>query len=893
MKRLFLPLLLLCMTVAANAQTLVKGDMNDDGDVTVSDVAKVVNVVTGKDAMETLSVAPYAVDNSYVVGTWYKSDGTSMTFNEDGTTDLGTDYTYKFRPYQGTLMVYDASGTPVNTLLVREAESTYLLIYDSTTGSYTYYTHSASMVALLTMNHTSLTINSNATAQLSVIVTPSDALNTDVTWTSSDESVATVDETGLVSAIEGGTCTITATSTDGSDITATCELTVIQMVIRISLNESSIMLTTASNPTAQLTASVRPTTAANTVVAWSSSDESVATVDETGLVTAVGEGTCTITCAATDESGVSTTCEVTVSEDVSGNVNGEEYVDLGLPSGTLWATKNVGASSVEDYGNYYAWGETTTKSEYSWSTYAYGSSSTSLTKYSTYAVFGCDDELTELETSDDAAVQVMGSAWRMPTRTQAAELLSSCTWTAATQNSVAGYLATGPNGNSIFLPASGYKYNSTTNGTGSYAQLWTTTLWNEDELTYSGGSSTPKYGCWEAYDLHYQSSDYTSYTDYGTYVKDRYYGLPVRAVRATATDLTLSETSLELSGNVTHQLTATITPADAYNSGFLWTTSNECVASVDDGLITVTGIGTCIITCTTANGSVSATCSVTVSIPVTSITLNNSEVEMSLGETSQLTATVEPSNANTSVTWSSQDETVATVSSTGLVTAVGIGVCAITCTAADGSGVSASCDFTVTSSYVDLGLSSGTLWATCNVGALKPSGLGDYFAWGETTPGKTDYSWETYDHCYGTETSLCKYCTESSYGVNGYTDGDTELEVADDAAYVNWGSHWRTPTQAQWEELVSECEWDMTQVDGVDGYLVSSTNGNSIFLPAAGSYSGTTLDNSPWYLNYWSRTLNNSTPSRAYCLYAGSQDDYEVVYISRYYGISVRPVYVP
>ena len=102
--------------------------------------------------------------------------------------------------------------------------------------------------------------------------------------------------------------------------------------------------------------------------------------------------------------------------------------------------------------------------------------------------------------------------------------------------------------------------------------------------------------------------------------------------------------------------------------------------------------------------------------------------------------------------------------------------------------------------WVDLGLPSGTLWAACNVGATTPEGFGDYFAWGETTQ-KTTYDWNTYKYCMGNYNTLTKYCSDSSYGYNGFTDTLTMLQVMDDAATVNWGNDWRTPTYDEWIEL--------------------------------------------------------------------------------------------
>lgn len=102
--------------------------------------------------------------------------------------------------------------------------------------------------------------------------------------------------------------------------------------------------------------------------------------------------------------------------------------------------------------------------------------------------------------------------------------------------------------------------------------------------------------------------------------------------------------------------------------------------------------------------------------------------------------------------------------------------------------------------YVDLGLPSGTLWATCNVGASNPWDEGDYFAWGETKP-KSNYSRSTYKYANGDSNGLTKYCKDPDYGYNGYTDSRTTLELSDDAATANWGSSWCMPTQAQFQEL--------------------------------------------------------------------------------------------
>ena len=181
-----------------------------------------------------------------------------------------------------------------------------------------------------------------------------------------------------------------------------------------------------------------------------------------------------------------------------------EYVDLGLS--VKWATCNVGASSPEAYGNYYAWGETTTKSNYSDSNCStYGLS------YSQLQSQGYIDSEGNLTAQYDAAAANWGGDWRMPTKTEMQELINNCTWTWTTQNGVNGYNVEGPNGNSIFLPAAGYRYGSSLINAGSYGCYW---------------SSTP-YGShgYDAYFLYF-SSDYLRYM-YNYY---RFYGQSVRPV---------------------------------------------------------------------------------------------------------------------------------------------------------------------------------------------------------------------------------------------------------------------------------------------------------------------------------------------------------------------------
>lgn len=191
--------------------------------------------------------------------------------------------------------------------------------------------------------------------------------------------------------------------------------------------------------------------------------------------------------------------------------------------------------------------------------------------------------------------------------------------------------------------------------------------------------------------------------------------------------------------------------------------------------------------------------------------------------------------------------------------------------------------------YVNLGLPSGLLWATCNVGADNPEDYGGYFAWGETTT-KTTYSWNTYKWCNGSNTSLTKYNTKSSYGT---VDNKTVLDLEDDAAHVNWGGSWRMPTDDEWTELRNNCTWTWTSQGGHNGDKVTSkSNGNSIFLPAAGYRWDLDLNYAGENGDYLSSSLNADYPFRplnAY-FYSGNVAASDG---RRDCGYSVRPVCRP
>ena len=190
--------------------------------------------------------------------------------------------------------------------------------------------------------------------------------------------------------------------------------------------------------------------------------------------------------------------------------NGYEYVDLGLPSGLKWATCNVGAETPEEYGNYYAWGETQPAPGFNYiesNCATYGLSISELQSQ------GYIDNEGNLTSSHDAATANWGGSWRMPTEAEQQELSNNCTWEWTTQNNVNGCRVTGPNGSCIFLPAAGLRHGSSLYDDGSIGYFF---------------SSTPydfNYGSYYACRLYFYYGD--EYVHWGD---DRYYGLTIRPI---------------------------------------------------------------------------------------------------------------------------------------------------------------------------------------------------------------------------------------------------------------------------------------------------------------------------------------------------------------------------
>ena len=588
---------------------------------------------------------------------------------------------------------------------------------------------------------------------LKAIISPSDATVIEVIWASSKQSVASVDQSGIVVAIAEGTSTITATA--GGKV-GSCVVTVSKRVVDVSsiiLDKTSASLKVGEK--VSLTATVKPDDATDKTVTWSTSDASIATISD-GVVTAIKLGSAIITAKAGDKEA---TCAITVEP---------------TPVTTITLDKTGASLKV---------GEKIT--------------------------------LTVTVKPDDATDKTV-------------------TWSTSDAS-----VATVDNG-----VVTAIKLGSAT-------------------ITAKAGD------------------------------KEATCAITVEATPVSSIILDKTNASLKVGEKVT--LTATVKPEDATDKTVTWSTSDASVATVNNGVVTAIKLGSA--TITAKAGDKEATCAITVeATPVSSIILDKTNASLKVGEKVTLTATVKPDDAtDKTYIWSSSDNSVAAVDQNGKITAKAKGKTVIKATANDGSGVFASCAVLVRVPYtavagdaVDLGLS--VKWSSMNLGATTPTGYGDYFAWGETAP-KEKYSWETYELCTnGTYSTFTRYNSNSDFGT---VDNKTEFKdynYEDDAARQALGGNWRMPTDAEWTELREQCTWTWTTQNGVYGSLVTSkTNGNSIFLPAAGRWRITDFEDAGSFGYYFSSTVETKRPQLAWLI----DFNYIGVYRVDYYrccGYSVRPV---
>lgn len=480
---------------------IIKGDMNGDGQLNISDVTQLVNTVIGKQEAQKISLDegdPYKIDNRSITGTWRTTDGKTLVLNEDGTTNAGSGYTYSFLPNQGYLIILKDNGAFHTAYHVLNKTQDFILMNPIGTNDGLFYYTSANFVTAIKISDTSLKMKTGESYQLTITGEPEDAVIPNLKWTTSSSTIASVDETGKITAKKGGKATITATSVDNADMKVSCSVDITQLVTSVSMSESTLSMSVGDYYDA-LNATANPSTAQNKTLKWTSSNSAVVKIYD-DFIKAIGVGTATITAAATDGSGKKATCKISVFEeapksitltgettifygestqltasispatassatikwkssneeiatvDQTGKVTAKdkdgkttitatiagtnivesstmisvredspyEYVDLGLS--VMWATCNIGASTPQEDGWILAWGDIEPKDSYSWETYfdtkdnGYSFAKYSITKK------------TRLDPDDDAATVLLGENWHIPTREEWQELIDNCVW---------------------------------------------------------------------------------------------------------------------------------------------------------------------------------------------------------------------------------------------------------------------------------------------------------------------------------------------------------------------------------------------------------------------------------------------------------------------------------
>ena len=663
-----------------------------------------------------------------------------------------------------------------------------------------------------------------------------------VTWSSSNTAVATVSESGVVTAKGAGEAVITAKA---GNLEAQCKVTVTDSFIPVgSVTFEHDELIVYKGDSYKINVTVLPENATDKTVTWTSSDPGIATISQEGIITGIGSGWVDITAKAGEIEAVCRVFAIGEPEPPfedphDGEENGHYWVDLGLPSGTMWATMNLGASSSTEIGDLFAWGETEPRTESDTRTYKWqGSKWGNFTKYNFSNTYGVVDNKMTLDIADDAAHAVWGGNWRTPTLEEVRELLdeANCTtyWPAIVNNITCLKVISKSNNKYIYIPST--RHDSETDFyTGWY---WTSNL-DSDYPT--------------------KAATLTMFNNPGTGTASRDSRLPVRAVIGNTPYIPVKsvafETStLDITAGETKALSVTVLPENASHREVTWTSSNPDAATVDNkGNLTAVGTGQATITAT-ADG-VTANLYVTVRPRFESISINPSYMELEPGETASVTVTVTPVEyldycqygyANRSINIMDVEPTDNKLKFNITAKAGGDGKFDFH-VYVNGSPMTVTCRVTVLSDdefdgetdghkWVDLGLPSGIKWATCNVGANYSSQIGSKFGWGEITPSDDDstpYKW--YDSSTG---KYLKYVTNAAYGE---VDNLTTLLPEDDAAHVNWGGNWRMPTADEIKELEENCTYELVAKKGVvlGGKIISKINSHSIFIPMyRGEYVG-------------------------------------------------------
>lgn len=643
-------------------------------------------------------------------------------------------------------LIWESSNT--NVARVNEAgqvtgrtKGTAKITVTTSDGGYTAscFVEVVQLATSVSLDFTSITLNAGKTKTLVATVAPTTASDRTVTWKTSNKKIATVSSKGVVTAVAAGTANITATSGDGNAV-VTCKVTVTQPATGVSLSAKSAKV--AIGKTSTLVATVSPANAYNKLVSWKSSNTAVATVTDAGVVKGIKAGTAKIT-ATTSDGKFTATCSVTVYTAVKSVKLNKTSLTLKYNSSTTitptispsnatyktvtWTSSDTDVVTVDKNGKVKAVGVG----------YAVVTATTTQGSKKATCQINVVKSVTGIKLNKSSIRIEVGDKYTLKGTISPADASNkTVSWKTSDKN-----IATVSSNGVVTAKKLGKAVITVTTADGSYSAKCTvnvvkkvtgvklnasakTLYLNKSftlKATVSPSNATTKTVTWSSSNTAaatVSSSGVVTAVKPGTAVitvkttDGSYTAKCTVTVKRAVTGIALNKTAATLNSDTTLTLKATISPSNATDKTVKWSSSNKAIATVSSkGVVTPVGKGTATITATSENG-LKATCKVTVYMKTTGVKLNKSESSVYAGETITLKATVQPTNANNqSVTWSSSNKKVATVSSKGVVTGVAAGTAVITVKTAEG-GYTAQCTVTVKQHVTGISLDRGNITIT-------------------------------------------------------------------------------------------------------------------------------------------------------------------------------------
>ena len=505
----------------------------------------------------------------------------------------------------------------------------------------------------ISLDKTNITLNNNKPVKLNEKVLPEYTNNKKVNWKSSDEKIARVDDNGNVTAVGNGTCKITATTTDGTNKTASCDVKVDIKAESISFSSTSYKITDLGQ-TPSFTPKILPENTANKKVIWKSSNTNIATVNpSTGVIKAVSNGTCKITATTTDGTNLSVSIDVIV--DIKAKRVALDKTSLKIASKN--STNKLVATVTPTQAN----------KKVVWS-----SSNGNIAKV---------DSKGRVTPVSNGTCKIIATTTDGTNKTASCDVTVDVKFVTGISFDFNSYTITNVNQTPVFRP------NITPSDAEDKNVRWSSSNTKVATVSSSGVIKAAGNG----------TCKITATTTDGTNLSASFN----ITVNIKATKITLDKTKIELTtGKETEKITSSIEPSIA-NKAVKYTSSNTSIATVSsDGVVTAVGSGTCKITAAPTDGSkVTASCDVTVDIKTTGMKLDKTNYTFNKAETIKINPVITPSKASKKLTWASSNTKVAIVSSDGKVTPVGKGTCKITATTTDGTNLSSSCNITSNVEY--------------------------------------------------------------------------------------------------------------------------------------------------------------------------------------------------